>query len=116
MNAPTKAAIRCRDDSFTANNIGVFHDQLGDIVGMFDHVRGMTDNTGHENFVVWKLRSGPYAPVVTVLHVGCLDLITLHIHLQQGRQKMLQRRIVGMRAAARNAVGISIGFQSHVKH
>lgn len=85
MNAPAKAAICSCDDAFTANNIGVFHYQFSDVVGMLNHVRRMTDDTRHEKFVVRNLRIGPYAPVMTVPYISGFDLITLHIHFQQCR-------------------------------
>src|SRR5437773_11682123 len=68
-DARTEAAVGAGHNIFAADDLGVADQTVGDRLRVFDDVRRMSDDSGHEDFACGKLHFFPDTPLVFMARV-----------------------------------------------
>ncbi len=73
-------------------------DAVGHEFGMFDDVRRVADDAGHDLLPVGKLHVLPHPPLVFVTDVGGLERVRPGVDVEHGFDEVLELEIGGVRA------------------
>src|SRR5215469_2998452 len=68
-----EAAICAGDNIFTANNLGVADEPLGDEIGMLDKIGAMPHNAGYQGGALWQLHRLEDPPFMLMARIRALD-------------------------------------------
>ncbi len=93
-----EAAVGIGDDALAPDNVGKFHDALGDQRGMLDIVGRGIDHARQQQLVVGQCDILPDRPLMRVTRIGCFERDALRPHAKHDLDDLGEIDVVRVRA------------------